>query len=162
MTTVLKGLDSYWPLARSLLMREQGFDRCSADSIDTLLESVRLVKVARGVIVHRNSEPLENLVMVVDGVLEAGRRVGAGRRHLVAFIYPGMVLGFLSCVDGGAAPHDTVAHTASVLMLMPVDAVRQRRQIDASIRQAFEIFATRERVIRRINAHLFEHLRILG
>ncbi len=135
-------------------MREPGFDRCGADSIDALLESARLVRLARGATVHRYGEPLEDLVMVVDGVLEAGRRVGARRRHLVAFTYPGMVLGFLSCVDGGPVPHDAVAHVASVLMLIPVDAVRKRRQIDASIRQAFEIqFADR---IRRLYDGLAE------
>ncbi|WP_213958181.1 Crp/Fnr family transcriptional regulator [Variovorax sp. dw_954] len=135
-------------------MREPGFDRCPADSIDALLERARLVNVARGATVHRYGEQLEDLVMVVDGVLEAGRQVGEGRRHLVAFTYPGMVLGFLPCVDGGPIPHDTVAHVASVLMLMPVDAVRKRRQIDTSVRQAFEIqFADR---IRRLYDGLAE------
>ena len=154
MTTVRKGLDAYWPLARSLLMREPGFDRCSADAIDALMECARLVSVARGATVHRYGEPLEDLVMVVDGVLEAGRQVGAGRRHLVAFTYPGMILGFLPCVDAGPIPHDTVAHVACVLMLMPVDAVRKRRQIDTSVRQAFEIqFADR---IRRLYDGLAE------
>ncbi|MEJ8855610.1 Crp/Fnr family transcriptional regulator [Variovorax robiniae] len=154
MTTVRKGLDAYWPLARSLLMREPGFDRCSVESIDALMESARLASVARGETVHLYGEPLQDLVMVVDGVLEAGRRIGTGRRHLVAFTYPGMVLGFLPCVDGGPIPHDTVAHVASVILLMPVDAVRKRRQIDASVRQAFEIqFADR---IRRLYDGLAE------
>ena len=156
MTTVRKGLGAYWPLARSLLMREPGFDRCGKISIDALMESARLVSVARRETVHRYGEPLEDLVMVVDGVLEAGRQTGAGRRHLVAFTYPGMVLGFLPCVDGGPSPHDTVAHVASVLMLMPVDAVRKQRQIDASLRQAFEIqFADR---IRRLYDGLAESM----
>ncbi|MEJ8846358.1 Crp/Fnr family transcriptional regulator [Variovorax rhizosphaerae] len=156
MTTVRKGPDAYWPLARSLLMREPGFDRCGADSIDALMESARLVSVTRGTRVHQYDVPLEDLIMVVDGVLEVGRRLGAGRRHLVAFTYPGMVLGFLPCVDGGPIPHEAVAHVASVLLLMPVDAVRKRRQIDVSIRQAFEIqFADR---IRRLYDSLTESL----
>jgi CRP/FNR family cyclic AMP-dependent transcriptional regulator len=159
MTTVLKGLDSYWPLARSLLLREPGFDRCEADSIDGLLSGARLVRVARGDTVLRHGDALQDLVMVVDGVLEAGRQVGSGRRHLIALTYPGMVLGFLSCVDGGPVPHDTVAHVPSVLLLMPVEVVRRRRQIDASIRMAFEVqFAHR---IRRLYDSLAE-IRLLS
>jgi CRP-like cAMP-binding protein len=139
MTTVHTGLDAYWRLARTLFMREAGFERCSTDSIDALLEGARLVEVARGTTIYRYGEPMEHLALVVDGALEASRQVGEGRRHLVAITYTGMVLGFLSCVDGGPSPHDVVAHRRSVLLQLPMEGVRKRRQIDASVRLAFEI-----------------------
>ena len=101
MTTEQRFEQAYRVLARGLLLRAPGFDRCGATLIDELVASGELARLATGDAVTRRGQRCDHLVLVVEGALEARISVSDGRRHLLAFVLPGLLIGFLSVIDGG-------------------------------------------------------------
>ena len=139
MTTEQRFEQAYRVLARGLLLRAPGFDRCGATLIDELVASGELARLATGDAVTRRGQRCDHLVLVVEGALEARISVSDGRRHLLAFVLPGLLIGFLSVIDGGPQPHDAVAHLPTIVLKMPCDAVRRLRASAPLLHQAFEV-----------------------
>jgi CRP/FNR family cyclic AMP-dependent transcriptional regulator len=131
--------NAYRTLARRLLERTRGFDRCPASTIDTLIEAGVLLRLAKGDVVARRGEQSIGLILPVEGSLEASLCSEDGRRHLLAFIHPGMMFSFLPFIDDGPMTHDAVAHMPSVVLRMPAEVVRRQRALDPTLHIAFEI-----------------------
>jgi len=86
--------------------------------------------------------------MVVEGALEASLSVGGTRRHLLTFLLPGALLGYLSLIDGGPRPHDLVAHAPSVLLWIPLEVVSRSMAVDPGVHTAIQAqLARRSRLL---------------
>ena len=139
---------AYRVLARSLLARAPGFDRCPDATLEGMMIAGSLERIPRGACLLRRGQRAEWLFMVVEGVFEANMVVADGRRHLLTFVLPGTFMGFLSCIDMGSQPHDAVAHSPSIVLKFPVEAVSRMRLVDASLHVAFEYqLAARTRLL---------------
>lgn len=79
------------------------------------------------------------LLLLVEGALELSIASDKGRRHLLTFSLPGMLMGLLPFIDGGGVVHDAVAHIPSVVLKMPTNVVRRQRAIDPMLHIAFEV-----------------------
>ncbi|MEJ8853580.1 Crp/Fnr family transcriptional regulator [Variovorax robiniae] len=146
MKTDFESRGAYRVLARRLLERAEGFDQCTAPTIDALLEDAGIARLKKNEVLMRRGEPCDCLVMLVEGALESSIASGKGRRHLLTFILPGMLVGIIPCVDGGGVVHDTVAHIPSVVLKIPAEVVRRQRAIDPMLHIAFEVqLASRSR-----------------
>ncbi|MEJ8859558.1 Crp/Fnr family transcriptional regulator [Variovorax robiniae] len=77
--------------------------------------------------------------MLVQGALHASIEAETGRRHLLTFVPPGMMVGLLPCMDDGRMVHDTVARIPSVVLKMAADVVRHQRNTVPSLRVAFDV-----------------------
>ena len=93
----------------------------------------------KGELLVRRGDRCEHLILVVEGSLETSVATREGRRHLLAFAAPGMLVGLLPFIDKGGMAHDTVAHTPAVVLKMPYEHVQRQRAIDPAVRHAFEV-----------------------
>lgn len=130
---------AYMVLARSLLMRSPGFQHCPVDLLDELGADADIVRLSAQELLVRRGERAEHLVMVVEGVLSARISISPNHRHLLAFLLPGMTVGFLSLVDAGPMPHDLVAHTPAVVLRVPMPTVRRLCLARHELMQAFHL-----------------------
>jgi len=130
---------SYRVLAQRLLGRAPGFDQCPKATINKLLALAELARVKKNEMVVRRGAPCEHLIMLVEGALEASIQGGSGRRHLLTFIPPGMMVGLLPCIDDGPMVHDILARIPSVVLKMPADVVRRQRAATPSLHIAFDV-----------------------
>ncbi|MDM0114793.1 Crp/Fnr family transcriptional regulator [Variovorax sp. J22R133] len=146
MPTDFESSSAYRVLARRLLEQAPGFDQCPAPTIDALLEGAGFVRLRKNEVLLRRGDPCDALILLVEGALESSIASGKGRRHLLTFILPGMLVGILPFVDGGGVVHDTVAHVPSVVLRMPAQVVRSQRATDPMLHIAFEVqLASRSR-----------------
>jgi CRP/FNR family cyclic AMP-dependent transcriptional regulator len=132
-------VQSYRVLARSLLARQPGFERCPAPVIDALLADAEVARVAAGEVVAHRGQRCEHLLLVAEGALEARMIAADGRRHLLAFMLPGTLFGLLSIIDGAAQPHDAAAHVPSIVLKMPALAVQRLHATLPALGAAFEL-----------------------
>lgn len=58
--------------------------------------------------------------------------------HLLAFVLPGMTIGFLSFGDGGPMSHDLIARTPALALRIPMKEVRRLSMIRPQLMQAFQ------------------------
>jgi CRP-like cAMP-binding protein len=130
---------AYLILARKLLQGAPGFEQCPAQTIDSLLEGAVLAHLKKAEQLVRRGDGCEHLILCVEGSLETSVATREGRRHLLAFVGPGMLVGLLPFVDKGGMAHDTVAHTPAVVLKMPFRHVASQRAVDPTLRAAFEI-----------------------
>lgn len=130
---------SYRTLARSLMERAPGFAQCSAALRDELVAQGRLSRLAAGEVLLQRGQRSDYFVMVIEGALEARIVLEGGRRHLLAFVLPGMFHGFLSIIDGGPQPHDVVAHLPSIVLRIPAAEVQRLRLVSQELHVAFEL-----------------------
>jgi CRP/FNR family cyclic AMP-dependent transcriptional regulator len=129
---------SYRVLARSLLGRATGFDRCPTSVLDCLVDNGQLVRLATGDIFIRRGEPSDCLVMVVEGALEATITKTDGQRHFLTFVLPGTLFGLLSLIDDGPLPHDTAAHMPTVVLKTPGAVIRRQLALSLPLHFALE------------------------
>jgi CRP/FNR family transcriptional regulator, cyclic AMP receptor protein len=131
--------NAYRTLARRLMERTPGFDRCPPSTIDALIESGVLMRLAKGDVLARRGDPNIGLVLPVEGSLVTSLSAPDGRRHLLAFLHPGVFFNFVPIIDDGPMAHDATAHMHSVVLKMPVEVVRRQRALDPTLHIAFEI-----------------------
>lgn len=139
MTTDTESSNAYFVLARRLLERAPGFGQCPQSTIDSLLEVAKIERVKKGEVLMRRGDSCESLVLLVEGALESSIALGRGRRHLLTFVLPGMLVGFLPFIDGGGSVHDTIAHVPSIVLTIPASEVSRQRSIDPMLHIAFEV-----------------------
>lgn len=130
---------AYRVLARKLLAAAPGFEQCPVATIDALLEGAELARLKKGELLVRRGDQCECLILLVEGSLETSVATLDGRRHLLAFVLPGMMLGFLSFIDKGGVAHDAVAHTPALVLKMPFEQVQRQRATDPMLHFAFEV-----------------------
>jgi CRP/FNR family cyclic AMP-dependent transcriptional regulator len=101
-------------LAQSPITRE-----AAAPTREALVKAARVVRVQDDVVVTREGEPVEELIIVADGSLE-GSRVGRdGRRHVIGIVGHGQPLHLLPAVDRAPATHDIRTRGAATLVYLP-------------------------------------------
>lgn len=119
--------------------RAAGFSQCSPPLLDALVAEGAVGRLAGGETLLRRGERSDHLMMVVEGALESRIVLESGRRHLLAFVLPGMFVGFLSIIDGGPLPHDLVAHLPTIVLRIPVAVVQRLRRTSQELHAAFEL-----------------------
>lgn len=129
---------AYRTLGRKLLARAPGFDHCSDELLTDLMADAVVLRVAFGQVLMRHGEHADHLLLLVEGVLAARIDISPRKRHLLAFVLPGMMSGYLSLVDEGAQPHDIVAHMPSVVVRIPGAAVRRLSRTHVTLTQALQ------------------------
>ncbi|MBS0445126.1 MAG: Crp/Fnr family transcriptional regulator [Proteobacteria bacterium] len=145
---------AYRVLAQRLLAQAPGFARCPPEVVADLIEEAVVTRAAARELLLRRNEHSDHLLLVVEGALEARIDLGGGRRHLLSFMLPGMLAGYLSFLDQGVQPHDLVAHVPSVLLRMPEAAVRRLCRTRFELGQAFQTqLAARLRLMYELHAY---------
>jgi CRP-like cAMP-binding protein len=103
-----------------------------------LVDNGELVRLAAADIFMRRGEPWDYLVMVVEGALETTITTKDGRRHFLAFVLPGMLLGLLSLIDDRPPPHDAAAHMPTIVLKTPAAVVRRQLALSLPLHSALE------------------------
>jgi CRP-like cAMP-binding protein len=124
-------------------MRAIPFERVSAAGVATQLLTERHrqnleglatpLNVTRRTIFYREDTPAEWVFMIANGVVKSYRHLSSGKRHIVAFLFPGDVFGL---AENGLFVNTTQAVTRATVYRIPVDALKDllRRDPDLQFR----------------------------
>jgi CRP-like cAMP-binding protein len=141
--------DATLRVARSLLGRALGFRDCQPSTLDAMVGAGRLRRLGKGEWLGRRGEPFSMLCVLVEGSLETSITRRDGRRHLISFLQPGDLLGMISSLDGLGHVNDLRGRgAATVLLLIPSQAIDALRPRDPALGRAFELqLAFRSRLL---------------
>lgn len=137
---------AYRKLAFALLSRAPSLAACAPSIIQTLVDEGHITALDTGQVLSRRGEPCDGLNLVVEGAFEISVTVEGGLRHMSTFVLPGTLLGLISVIDQGPRPHDVIAHTASIVLHMPLATVRRVLALEPAFQQAVALeLASRSR-----------------
>lgn len=105
-------------LAAKVLKSSTWFGDCKPDSLQLILSGGTLRTLERGSFLSRRGEPVSELALLVDGVLEVSSTAPSGKRRVLRYLEPGQIMNFIPFIDEQGAIHDAAAHTDLVLLLM--------------------------------------------
>ncbi len=136
-------------LARSLIGRSLGFKDCRPETLDALMQLATLRWLARGEMLAKRGDEFDCLCLVLEGSIEVSILRHDGHRHLIHFLQPGDVVGYINMIDGQGQVNDLVSRfTDTAILLVPGHDIRQLRLANPDLRDAFEIqMAFRSRLL---------------
>lgn len=123
-------------LAATVLAQAALTEHCAAATRERMLCGARIVRRAIHEPMHRVGDAVDELTLVVDGVLEVSRVSALGKRHVVSFLEPGQVFGLIPLLDCKGGIHDTRAHGELTLLQIPRSEVLQALSADEAFRGA--------------------------
>lgn len=103
-------------LVRSMLKTSSCFSTCPDTVIDSIMERVSSVRLAKGDPLYRQGEPGESLTVVLEGRLKVVKTTADAKEVVLAFLGAGDIIGEMAVLDGNP-------RSASVIAMEPVDAV---------------------------------------
>jgi CRP/FNR family transcriptional regulator, cyclic AMP receptor protein len=109
---------SYSALAAAVLKRCAWFGDCSPDSQKEIVDAGKIRVLNKGAVLSRRGESINELAMVIDGVLEVSVTSQSGKRRVMRYLEPGQMMNLIPFIDEQGAIHDATAHTALVLLLI--------------------------------------------
>lgn len=128
--------DAYRPLASRLLAQSPPTAAVSETTREQLLAAASIRRHPAGAVLSRRGEPLNELLLVLEGSLEVSMRDADGRRAICWYLAPGQWMGLIPLLDGGPAIHDLQGHSASVLLHIPRAAFSQAVHADPQLPMA--------------------------
>lgn len=111
--------DIYRPLAQRLLNSDELAQQISPANLHSLLAASDIRSHAAGQLLSRRSEPLNELLFVLQGSLEVSMEGPDGRRSICWYLAEGQWFGLIPIVDGKTAIHDLRAYSQAVLLHIP-------------------------------------------
>lgn len=125
--------DIYRPLAQRLLNSDELAQQISPANLHSLLAASDIRSHAAGQLLSRRSEPLNELLFVLQGSLEVSMEGPDGRRSICWYLAEGQWFGLIPIIDGKAAIHDLRAFSPTVLLHIPratfIRALEQDRSL---------------------------------
>jgi len=135
MRTPISDLRTAEPRA-GLIASAVPFTTWPAEAVRRLAKAALVATYARGSVILARGEPVESLVLFVEGAAHAGATSRSGRRQTFALQEPGEIYGLIPLVDAGVMTNDIVAGEPSTVLLIPIAAVRAELARDATLWQA--------------------------
>jgi CRP/FNR family transcriptional regulator, cyclic AMP receptor protein len=81
-------------------------------------------------------DPLPDLILLLEGNLEASRVGMGGKRHVVAYLKVGQFFGLLTVIDRKGAPQDIRCHGDATVLRVPMDTVRRLCEESPQLQQS--------------------------
>jgi CRP/FNR family cyclic AMP-dependent transcriptional regulator len=132
--------DSHFKLGRSLLGRAIGFKLCKPETLDALMNEAFTKSLSKSEVLAHHGDNFDCLCMVLEGSLEVSNLRRDGHRHLIHFMQPGDLLGFINMLDGQGLVNDLISRFADTTVLMVTgDRVRSLRQKFPDLSTAIEM-----------------------
>ncbi|MFO1191010.1 MAG: Crp/Fnr family transcriptional regulator [Rhodoferax sp.] len=122
--------------AAAVLARCELAQACAPETRQAILRSARIDHHANREPIHRVAQPMTDLVLVLDGILEVSHTSPTGRRHVNAYLPAGNVFGLIPLIDGKGCTHDTWARGPLTLMRIPKEVMLQAMATDPVFLQA--------------------------
>lgn len=111
------------PLAReraaSVLAHCELAQACTPDTRSAMMRSARIEHHPNRSPVYRFEQPMADLALVLEGIMEVSHTSSTGRRHVNTYLRPGEVFGLIPLVDNKSCTHDTWARGPLTLMRIP-------------------------------------------
>jgi CRP-like cAMP-binding protein len=101
--------------AAAVLARCELAQACAPETRQAILRSARIDHHANREPIHRVAQPMTDLVLVLDGILEVSHTSPTGRRHVNAYLPAGNVFGLIPLIDGKGCTHDTWVFLQAVM-----------------------------------------------
>ena len=109
----------------SVLARSELTQACAPALRTTLLQAGQVHHYPDQSYLCHFGDPLPDLLLLLEGNLEASRVGMGGKRHVVAYLRVGQIFGLLTVFDRKGAPQDIRCHGAATVLRIPMDVVRR-------------------------------------
>jgi CRP/FNR family cyclic AMP-dependent transcriptional regulator len=141
--------DSHFILARSLLGRAIGFKLCEPATLDAFVSEAFTKVLSKAEILAHHGDKFDCICLVLEGSLEVSNLRRDGHRHLIHFMQPGDLLGFINMLDGQGLVNDLISRVAdTTVFVVTGDRVRSLRQKYPDLSTAIEMqIAFRSRLL---------------
>jgi CRP/FNR family transcriptional regulator, cyclic AMP receptor protein len=116
------GLDR---LALAVLSQSELTQSCPPAVWDTLLKAGQIEHCVDQTYLCHVGDPLPDLLMVLEGNLEASRVGAGGKRHIVVYMVVGQLVGLLTIIDRKGSPQDIRCHGDVTLLRVPMEVIRR-------------------------------------
>lgn len=94
---------------RNVIQQAAWCSGCLPDTLEAILDQSTVRELKRGETLSRVGEHIDQLTLVVHGVLEVSYTAGSGRRHIAGYVTTGDLYNLVPLMDNVPATHDTVA-----------------------------------------------------
>lgn len=122
--------------AASVLARCELAQTCAAETRAAILRSARIEHHANRTPVYRFEQPMTDVALVLEGIMEVSHTSATGRRHVNTYLAPGDVYGLIPLIDGKGCTHDTWARGPLTLMRVPRETLLHCMATDPVFLQA--------------------------
>ena len=112
-------------LAVAALMRSELTLACPPAIWTALLAAGQIHQYPDQAYLGHFGKPLPDVIMLVEGKIEVSRVGMDGKRHVVAYMRVGQVIGLLTIVDRKGSPEDFRCHGGVTVLRIPMDTVRK-------------------------------------
>jgi len=116
--------------AASVLAHCELAQACAPETREAILRSARIDPYANRDPVYRAAQPMTDLALVLDGIMEVSHTSPTSQRHVNAYLPAGQVFGLIPLIDGKGCTHDTWARGPLTLMRVPRETVLHCMDID--------------------------------
>lgn len=106
---------------------------CEDHVLHNLISRSRVRRINKGEYVCRMGTPVNQVPMLIEGVLEIARIQPDGHRHLVGISLPGDFISLAGMIDGLGHLHDVVGRTPAIMLTFPVEEFRSARAKNSSL-----------------------------
>lgn len=144
--------DKLWYLKRSEL-----FEQLSAEEITRVESRSRMQKFPRKGLVYLPSDCSDAVFLLTKGRIKLYNVTAEGKETVLAFIEPGELFGELSLLTPGQREEFAEAMTASTIVMIPGDVIRElmQRYPDVILYVTRLMGLRRQRIERRLKSLLF-------
>lgn len=122
--------------ATSVLAHCELAQACTADTRSLIMRSARIENHPNRGPVYRLEQPMADLALVLEGVMEVSHTSATGRRHVSTYLRAGEVFGLIPVIDGKSSTHDTWARGPLTVMRVPRETVLHCMATDPVFLQA--------------------------
>jgi CRP/FNR family cyclic AMP-dependent transcriptional regulator len=109
----------------AVLARSEWTHACAPALLTTLLQAGQIHQYPDQTYRCHFGDPLPDLLLLLEGNLEASRRGMGGKRHVVAYLRAGQIFVLLTVIDRKGAPQDIRCHGDATVLRMPMETVRR-------------------------------------
>ena len=137
------------------------FEQLSDDEITQLEQRCRSKAFLRGSVIDLPGQTASVIYLVISGRIKISHITEDGKESILAFIQPGEIFGELAVVDETGNEDFLEASEKSMVLMIPVEAVRRLMERHAGISLAITklIGLRRRRIERRLKSMMFHPAR---
>ncbi|MFC4528163.1 Crp/Fnr family transcriptional regulator [Dyella halodurans] len=101
---------------RTVIEQAPWFEGGRPETLAALLDHATARQLRRGDSLSRSGERIQQLTLIIDGVLEVSFTARSGRRHITGYAVQGELFNLVPFMDGQGAGRDTVALTDTLIL----------------------------------------------
>lgn len=120
----------------AVLARSELTHACPPAVLTSLLQAGQIHHYPDQTYLCHFGDPLPDLIMLLEGNLEVSRVGMGGKRHVVAYITVGQIVGLLTIIDRKGSPQDVRCHGDATVLRVPMDIVRRLCEESPQLQQS--------------------------